>query len=103
MAAECTHPDGIRDVIAEGARGCEDCLRTGSRWSTWLCWTCANVGCCDDSAQPPRDRALTPITPDHRGYDPPEWLGLALRRRGVASDLSWTARRRRSVRSRCSV
>ena len=65
----CTHLDTIRDVTPS-AEGCEDCLRTGDRWSDlsshtkgceeclktggrWvhlrLCLSCGHVGCCDSS------------------------------------------------------
>jgi uncharacterized UBP type Zn finger protein len=31
-------------------RGCEECLRTGSRWlHLRLCLSCGHVGCCDSS------------------------------------------------------
>jgi len=49
MAEECTHLDTIRDVTPS-ARGCEECLKTGSRWvHLRLCRTCGHVGCCDSS------------------------------------------------------
>ena len=45
----CSHLDQIADV-RPSARGCEDCLRTGSWWvHLRLCLTCGHVGCCDSS------------------------------------------------------
>ena len=47
--ATCAHERDIRDVTPS-ARGCEDCLKIGSRWlHLRLCRTCGHVGCCDDS------------------------------------------------------
>ena len=49
MKETCTHLDQIRDV-SPGARGCEDCLRSGGHWlHLRLCLTCGHVGCCDSS------------------------------------------------------
>ena len=49
MADECTHEDSIR-TVTPSARGCEECLKTGSAWvHLRLCRTCGHVGCCDDS------------------------------------------------------
>jgi CPA2 family monovalent cation:H+ antiporter-2 len=45
----CEHVSSIRSVLP-GARGCEDCLRTGARWvHLRICMTCGHVGCCDSS------------------------------------------------------
>ena len=45
----CTHLDQISDVTPS-AEGCEECLKTGSRWvHLRLCLTCGHVGCCDSS------------------------------------------------------
>ena len=76
MAADCTHSDTIRDVTPS-ARGCEDCLKTGSWWvHLRLCRTCGHVGCCDDS---PNKHATKHFkATDHpiiEGYDPPEGWG----------------------------
>ncbi|HJR53965.1 MAG TPA: UBP-type zinc finger domain-containing protein [Gemmatimonadota bacterium] len=47
--AACTHLDQVRDV-APRTEGCEECLRTGSRWMHLrMCRTCGHVGCCDSS------------------------------------------------------
>ncbi len=36
--------------VTRPARGCEDCLRTGSLWvHLRACLTCGHVGCCDAS------------------------------------------------------
>jgi hypothetical protein len=45
----CSHLDRIRPVMP-GARGCEECLKTGDQWvHLRLCLTCGHVGCCDSS------------------------------------------------------
>ncbi len=50
MSPICTHMDQIRDVEPRTPSGCEECLRTGSRWvHLRLCLTCGHVGCCDSS------------------------------------------------------
>jgi len=49
VATSCSHLDQVRDV-KPSADGCEDCLKTGSRWvHLRLCESCGHVGCCDDS------------------------------------------------------
>ena len=49
MAEGCAHLNQVNDVTPS-AKGCEDCLRTGSRWlHLRLCMECGHVGCCDDS------------------------------------------------------
>lgn len=49
MADSCTHLSEIRNVTPS-ADGCEDCLKSGSRWlHLRLCMECGHVGCCDDS------------------------------------------------------
>ena len=48
--AKCTHLDQIRTVTPRTPEGCEDCLKTGSRWvHLRLCLSCGHVGCCDSS------------------------------------------------------
>ncbi|HEY2854056.1 MAG TPA: UBP-type zinc finger domain-containing protein [Gemmatimonadaceae bacterium] len=50
MATTCTHLDQIRDVQPRTPQGCEECLKTHSRWvHLRLCLTCGHVGCCDNS------------------------------------------------------
>jgi uncharacterized UBP type Zn finger protein len=45
----CEHIVNVSPVRAR-TPGCEDCLRTGSRWvHLRLCLTCGHVGCCDSS------------------------------------------------------
>jgi hypothetical protein len=73
MPDECSHEKTIRDVTPS-ARGCEECLATGSKWvHLRLCRTCGHVGCCDDSpnrhATKHFHRTGHPII---EGYDPPE-------------------------------
>ena len=49
MAAACTHTDMIHDVTPS-AKGCEECLKTGSWWGHLrMCRTCGHAGCCDSS------------------------------------------------------
>jgi Zn-finger in ubiquitin-hydrolases and other protein len=44
------HLPMVRAVVPRTPRGCEECLRTGSRWvHLRLCLTCGHVGCCDSS------------------------------------------------------
>jgi uncharacterized UBP type Zn finger protein len=46
---KCTHTSQIRDVYPHTS-GCEECLKTGSRWvHLRLCMICGHVGCCDSS------------------------------------------------------
>jgi uncharacterized UBP type Zn finger protein len=45
----CQHLDQIQDVTPS-AQGCEECLKTGSRWvHLRICLICGQVGCCDSS------------------------------------------------------
>ena len=87
MSIECSHEKAIRDVTPS-ARGCEECLKTGSKWvHLRLCRTCGHVGCCDDS--PNRHATKHFHATGHpiiEGYDPPERMGMVLYRRSV--DLS---------------
>src|SRR6266568_6017813 len=47
---KCTHLDQVRNVAPRTPEGCEECLRTGSRWvHLRLCLSCGHVGCCDNS------------------------------------------------------
>src|SRR3954453_8577205 len=47
--ARCTHMPTIHEVTPS-AKGCEECLKTGSWWvHLRLCRACGHVGCCDDS------------------------------------------------------
>ncbi len=47
--AACAHQNQIRDVTPS-ADGCQECLKTGSRWvEARLCLECGHVGCCDSS------------------------------------------------------
>jgi uncharacterized UBP type Zn finger protein len=50
MTAPCTHLNQVRDVTPRTPNGCEECLKTGSRWvHLRLCLACGHVGCCDSS------------------------------------------------------
>lgn len=46
----CRHVLTLHPVPARTPTGCEECLKTGSRWvHLRLCLSCGHVGCCDDS------------------------------------------------------
>jgi len=49
--AECTHLDQVEYVTPpDEIAGCEECLKTGSRWMHLrMCQTCGKIGCCDSS------------------------------------------------------
>ena len=50
MSQQCAHLAEVRDVTARTPEGCEECLKTGSRWvHLRLCQECGQVGCCDQS------------------------------------------------------
>ena len=76
MAKTCTHLASMRKVTPS-ARGCEECLKIGSRWvHLRLCRTCGHVGCCDQS--PHRHATKHFHATGHpiiEGYDPPEGWG----------------------------
>ena len=45
----CEHAIDL-DPTPPRTRGCEECLKTGSRWvHLRLCLTCGHIGCCDSS------------------------------------------------------
>lgn len=76
MSDDCSHGDSIREVVPS-ALGCEDCLKTGSRWvKLRVCRTCGHVGCCDNS---PNRHATAHFAatahPIVEAYDPPEGWG----------------------------
>src|SRR5712675_2359214 len=72
MTKTCTHLDTIRDVTPS-AKGCEECLKTGSPWvHLRICRTCGHVGCCDDSPNRHATKHFrTTAHPIIEGYDPP--------------------------------
>ena len=47
----CSHAGVITiKSVKRPAKGCEECLRDGTRWvHLRLCLTCGHVGCCDSS------------------------------------------------------
>jgi hypothetical protein len=48
--AVCTHLIEIAQVSPSTTKGCEDCLREGTRWVHLReCLQCGHVGCCDNS------------------------------------------------------
>jgi hypothetical protein len=76
MSKSCSHLGTIRRVTPS-ARGCEECLKTGSEWvHLRVCRTCGHVGCCDQS--PGRHATRHYRGTGHliiEGYDPPERWG----------------------------
>jgi len=50
MPGACLHLDRLREVAPRTPQGCEECLKSGSRWvHLRLCLECGHVGCCDSS------------------------------------------------------
>ena len=76
MSKSCSHLGTIKRVTPS-ARGCEECLKTGSKWvHLRICRTCGHVGCCDQS--PGRHATRHYRAAGHliiEGYDPPEGWG----------------------------
>ncbi|HTJ65430.1 MAG TPA: UBP-type zinc finger domain-containing protein [Alphaproteobacteria bacterium] len=76
MSRNCSHLGTILHVTPS-ARGCEECLKTGSPWvHLRICRACGHVGCCDDS--PNRHATAHFHATGHpiiEGYDPPEGWG----------------------------
>jgi ubiquitin-hydrolase Zn-finger-containing protein len=76
MSKSCSHLGTIKRVTPS-ARGCEECLKTGSKWvHLRICRTCGHVGCCDQS--PGRHATGHYHATGHliiEGYDPPEGWG----------------------------
>jgi hypothetical protein len=76
MNKSCSHLRTIKRVTPS-ARGCEECLKTGSEWvHLRICRTCGHVGCCDQS--PGRHATAHYAATGHliiEGYDPPEGWG----------------------------
>ena len=71
---QCSHLDQIQPVSPNTPAGCEECLRTGSRWvHLRLCLSCGHVGCCDSS---PGKHATKHFRGSHhpliRSYEPGE-------------------------------
>ena len=49
MAQRCEHFADVRPIEPH-AKGCEECLAIGSKWTELrVCLTCGHVGCCEDS------------------------------------------------------
>jgi uncharacterized UBP type Zn finger protein len=50
-AAACSHLDQVTVLEPAGPiAGCEECLKSGSRWvHLRMCQTCGKIGCCDSS------------------------------------------------------
>jgi ubiquitin-hydrolase Zn-finger-containing protein len=76
MSSKCTHLGSIVRV-KPSARGCEECLKSGSPWvHLRICRHCGHVGCCDDSpGKHARKHFNATRHPIIEGYDPPEGWG----------------------------
>ncbi|QBB70024.1 hypothetical protein ELE36_06425 [Pseudolysobacter antarcticus] len=76
MSRNCSHLATIQQVTPS-ARGCEECLKTGTEWfHLRVCRSCGHVGCCDQS--PGRHATKHYHASKHpiiEGYDPPEGWG----------------------------
>ena len=72
----CTHTDSIHQVTPS-AKGCEECLKTGSPWvHLRLCRTCGHVGCCDQSPNQHATKHFNATKhPIMESYDPPDHWG----------------------------
>jgi hypothetical protein len=72
----CSHRNQIR-TVKPSARGCEECLKSGSEWvHLRICRTCGHVGCCDQSPGRHATRHFRSTGhPVIEGYDPPEGWG----------------------------
>ena len=51
MTTVCGHLDRITvETLPASINGCEECLKTGSRWvDLRMCMSCGKIGCCDSS------------------------------------------------------
>ncbi len=48
--AACTHVADFVKKVKPQTKGCEECLKTGSKWlHLRMCLECGQVGCCDSS------------------------------------------------------
>ena len=72
----CSHIDSIK-TVHPSAKGCEECLKTGSMWvHLRLCRSCGHGGCCDDSPNKHASKHFRETGhPIIEGYDPPEHWG----------------------------
>jgi len=98
VSKSCSHLGTIRRV-PPSARGCEECLKVGSKWvHLRICRTCGHVGCYDQS--PGRHANHHYDAAGHlviEGYDPPEDWGWCYVDEVF---LNWeTTRRRRTDQS----
>ena len=77
MPTRCEHLDQVHDVAPRTPAGCEECLKSGSRWvQLRLCLSCGHVGCCDSSPNRHATRHFHATGhPVIEGYDPPEGWG----------------------------
>jgi hypothetical protein len=78
----CTHTDMIEIIDApDEIAGCEECLKTGSRWvHLRMCHTCGKIGCCDSSPNRHASRhAAEDAHPVYRSVEPGEnWTWCAV-------------------------
>jgi len=48
--AKCEHLRDANPKVQARTQGCEECEKTGQRWTALRkCLTCGHVGCCDSS------------------------------------------------------
>lgn len=73
---ECLHTGSIK-AVTPSAKGCEECLKSGSQWvHLRICRACGHVGCCDQSpGQHATKHYRATRHPIIEGYDPPEGWG----------------------------
>ena len=73
---DCRHTGQVHKVTPS-ALGCEECLKTHSRWvHLRLCRSCGHVGCCDSSPNRHATKHFHATKhPIIEGYDPPEGWG----------------------------
>jgi hypothetical protein len=76
MSRPCGHRPTIA-TVTPSARGCQECLVSGSPWvHLRICRSCGHVGCCDDSPNRHATRHFQATQhPIIEGYDPPEGWG----------------------------
>jgi len=50
MPTACPHRSLLANAPAPSGDGCEECLKSGSKWvELRICLTCGHVGCCDST------------------------------------------------------
>jgi uncharacterized UBP type Zn finger protein len=50
MATQCAHVADHVKKVKPNTKGCEECLKAGTKWvHLRMCLECGHVGCCDSS------------------------------------------------------